>query len=130
MRPTSRIRGVVAILVQASHVKVSRCPVMEDPRRNYSFGQPGVRLGRLFVGDWAAAHSPWADQFDLIVNCCHKEGKYRRCHVILCLLTLTPKTSWSQGALQGPRQFSIPQASWSLGVWGPGSLGAFFRFPF
>ena len=52
---------------------------MEDPRRNYSF--TGVRLGRVFLADWHSAHSPWADQFDLIIRCCHKQGNYRRCHV-------------------------------------------------
>ena len=61
---------------------------MADPRRDYSLGRSGARLGtlgragarlgKLWLGDWDAAHSPWADQFDLIINCCHKEGKYRR----------------------------------------------------
>ena len=101
--------GAVAILVQASHVKASRClsrlsHIMswrqgveywglqpddprrdglqpDDPRRDYSFGNPGARLGKLWISDWDSAHSPWADQFDLIINCSHKEGKYRRCHV-------------------------------------------------
>ena len=101
---------------------------MEDSRRDYSFGEAGVRLGRIFLGDWAAAHSPWADQFDLIVNCCHKEGQYRRCHH-----PLTPKAFWSLGSkfwsLGSKRvgvwepqvmEFGV-QASWSLGVWEPSS---------
>ena len=36
------------------------------------------QLGKICVTDWEDAHSPWAERFDLIINCCHKKGRYRR----------------------------------------------------
>ena len=54
---------------------------MEDPRRCYILGSAGAGLGKIWLSDWDAAHSPWADHFDLIVNCSHKEARYRRRNV-------------------------------------------------
>lgn len=54
---------------------------MEDPRRRCILGSADARLGNIWLSDWGAAHSPWADHFDLIVNCTHKEGRYRRRNV-------------------------------------------------
>ena len=65
------------------HVEVSRRRCMEDPRRCYILRgcSADARLGKIWLSDWDAAHSPWADHFDLIVNCSHKEGRYRRRNV-------------------------------------------------
>ena len=73
------LRGVEVSL----HVEVSRRRCMEDPRRRYIHRgcSADARLGKIWLSDWDAAHSPWADHFDLIVNCSHKEGRYRRRNV-------------------------------------------------
>ena len=53
----------------------------QDARRCYILGGADARLGNIWVSHWASAHSPWADNFDLIINCCHKEARYRRRNV-------------------------------------------------
>ena len=44
-------------------------------RRYYTFGR---QLGKIWVTAWEDAHSLWAERFNLIINCCHKQVKYPR----------------------------------------------------
>merc|ERR1712026_347718 len=57
---------------------MSRClQMVENTRRSYKWAE---QLGKIWVSDWDSAHSPWADQFKLVVNCCHKNRRTRWIH--------------------------------------------------
>ena len=46
--------------------------------RDWSGWEPDCGVGKLWISDWDTAHSDWAKQFDLKVNCCHKAASYPR----------------------------------------------------
>ena len=74
----SKRQGVNVSTASPIHMMASRCQRVEDSRRQCTLGGQGSGMGELWLSNWWAAHSPWAEQFDLIINCCHQQFHRRR----------------------------------------------------